>query len=249
MSIIVQRNFRVAHPDQPEFERLSSEGVWKQRLHMGSQMVAYGRWTFGGGRSDEVTANGAYADFEHWIATRDTFAGAPGALYEDEAIAAETSEAREIAAGRPALVSSYETRIIEVNDDVSAPRVYYRRPGMPPAEPPPTFGRGSVVSERTYQLAEADQAGVPATVASLHLAVACRAGARMIAYGHDPLGASDEVITLFAFRSLPEWQRLSRPSVEQASAEVAQAWRQRAALIRQHRGRLLIIDTDFGTPI
>ena len=249
MSIIVQRNFRVAHPDQPEFERLSSEGVWKQRLHMGSQMVAYGRWTFGGGRSDEVTANGAYADFEHWIATRDTFAGAPGALYEDEAIAAETSEAREIAAGRPALVSSYETRIIEVNDDVSAPRVYYRRPGMPPAEPPPTFGRGSVVSERTYQLAEADQAEFLRLSRHYIWPWLAGQGARMIAYGHDPLGASDEVITLFAFRSLPEWQRLSRPSVEQASAEVAQAWRQRAALIRQHRGRLLIIDTDFGTPI
>ncbi len=73
-------------------------------------------------------------------------------------------------------------------------------------------------------------------------------GARMIAYGHDPLAASDEVITLFAFRSLPEWQRLSRPSTEQAGAEAAQAWQQRATLIGRHRGRLLIVDTDFGTP-
>ena len=69
----------------------------------------------------------------------------------------------------------------------------------------------------------------------------------MISYGHDPLAASDEVITLFAFRSLPEWHRLSRPSAERAGVEAAQAWQQRAALIQRHRGRLLIGDTDFGT--
>ncbi len=153
MSIIEQRNLRVTPRDQAEFERLSSQGVWRHGLHMGSRMLAYGGWAFGGGRSDEITAHIAYADLEHWISAHDRLAGTPGALQDDEAIMAETTGAREIAAARPGLVSASNARIIEVDDQVSEPGAFHRRSGMPPADPPLTFGRGSVVSERTYQLA------------------------------------------------------------------------------------------------
>jgi hypothetical protein len=248
MSIIEQRSFRVTVQDQAEFERLSSAGVWQHGLHMGSRMMAYGGWAFGGGHSNEVTAHTAYADWEHWIAAHDRFAGTPGALHEDEAIRSATEEARRLAAARPALISTSSARIIDVDDEASDSGAFYRRAGAPPAEPPLTFGRGSVVSERTYQLAAAQQGEFLRLSREYVWPWLTAQGARMIAYGHDPLAASDEVITLFAFRSLPEWHRLSRPSAEQAGAEATQAWQQRAALIRSHRGRLLIVDTDFGTP-
>ena len=71
----------------------------------------------------------------------------------------------------------------------------------------------------------------------------------MIAFGHDPLGPSDDVITMYAFRSMAEWHRLSRPSLELASDDVARAWSERSALIERHQGRLLLVATDFGTPV
>ena len=247
MSIIVQRTVRVRPEDQREFERLSSLGQWAGLLHAGSRMVAYGRWLFGGGRTDEVTQHVSYEDFEHWLATHPGFAGQPGVLYE--ATAAERPEIAEATAGLPALASSSTARIIEVNDDVSDAGAYHRREGMPQAEPPPTFGRGSVVSERTYRVAEGGQAQFLALSREHVWPWLIGQDARVIAYGHDPLGESDEVITLFAFRTLPEWHRLSRPTAEAASAEVAQAWHDRAALIRRHRGRLLVVDTDFGAAV
>lgn len=248
MSIIVQRTHIVPAGDRERYEQLSAQGVWPTFLHFGSRMLAYGSWAFGGGPVDGVVTHQAYADLEHWLATRARFAGAPGAFYEDEAIMAETAATRELAAERRQLMKGTAARIIEVDDAVSDPGVYYRRAGMPPVEPPATFGRGSVVSERSYQV-EGGRDEFLRLSRDYVWPWLEQHGARMIAFGHDPLGASDELITLFAFRTLPEWQRLSRPSAEEASAEVEQAWQQRATLIRRHSGRLLVVATDFGSPV
>ena len=106
-----------------------------------------------------------------------------------------------------------------------------------------------MVSERTYRLAAGTQPEFQRLSREQIWPWLTAQGARLIAYGHDPLGPSDEMITLVAFRSLPDWHRLSHPVAELASSEVRQAWDARAALIQRHRGRLLIVDTDFGTPV
>lgn len=249
MSIIVQRKHVIPAADYSEYERMSSQGVWETFLHFGSRQLAYGTWQFGDGRVDGVITHQAYENMAHWHATRAMFMGTPGAFYEDEAIMAETVESREISANRNQLMRGTEARIIDVDDTVVDLQVHYRHPGTPVAEAPPTFGRGSVVSERTYQLAEGARARFVELSRTQIWPWLDAQGARMVAFGHDPLGPSDEVITLFAFRTLPDWERLSRPKDEPAPAEVMQAWQERDALIRRHRGRLLVIATDFGTAV
>ncbi len=248
MSIIVQRKHVVPPADRAEYERMSAEGVWPTFLEFGSRMLAYGTWTFSGGLVDGVITHQAYADMEHWAATRAQSAGGPGAFFEDEAIMAATKRSRAISASRNQLMRGTEARIIEVDDNVTDLGVHYRHPGTAAAEPPPTFGRGSVVSERTYQLAP-DAGRQFVEISKQHIWPWLeQQGGRIIASGHDPLAESDEVITLFAFRSLPQWQRLARPSAEPAPAEVVQAWQDRARLITRHRGRLLLVGSDFGVP-
>lgn len=249
MSIIVQRKHVIAAADRAEYERMSSEGVWPTFLEFGSRMLAYGTWIFGGGLVDGVITNQAYVDMEHWTATRAQFAGAPGAFYEDEAIMAATEGSRAISADRNQLMRSTEARIIEVHDEITDLGVHYRHPGSSPADPPPTFGRGSVVSERTYQLTPGAEHEFMQISKDHIWPWLEQQGGRMIASGHDPLAQSDEVITLFAFRTLSDWERLSRPSNEPAPAEVVQAWQDRARLITRHRGRLLLVGTDFGTRV
>ena len=249
MSIIVQRKHVVALEDRAEYERMSSRGTWPTFLHFGSRMLAYGTWIFGGGPVDGVVTHQACADLTHWQATRAMFAGTPGAFYEDLAIMAATAEVREIWAERGRLMRGTEARIIDVNDEVSNADVHYRGPGTPPAEPPPTFGAGSVVSERTYRLTPGGEADFLRLSHDYIWPWLEQQDARMIAFGRDPLGPSDEVITIYAFRSLAEWHRLSRPSPELASDDVAQAWSERSTLIQRHQGRLLLVATDFGTPV
>ena len=198
---------------------------------------------------DGVVTHQAYADLTHWQATRAKFEGTPGAFYEDEAIMAATAEVRKIWAERGRLMRGTEARIIDVNDEVSNAGVHYRSPGTPPAEPPPTFGVGSVVSERTYRLAPGGEADFLRLSHDHIWPWLEQQDARMIAFGRDSLGPSDEVITIYAFRSLAEWHRLSRPSPELASDDVAQASSERSTLIQRHQGRLLLVATDFGTPV
>lgn len=249
MSIIVQRKHVVPAADRGEYERMSSQGVWETFLRFGSRMLAYGTWQFGGGAVDGVVTHQAYEDMTHWLATRAMFMGTPGAFYEDEAIMAETVESREISATRNRLMMGTEARIIQVDDAVIDLQVHYRHPGTPAAEPPSTFGRGSVVSERTYQLTEGSRARFIELSRAQIWPWLNERGARMVAFGHDPLGRSDEVITLFAFRSLPDWERLSQPTGQPASADVTQAWQERDGLIRRHHGRLLVVATDFGAAV
>jgi hypothetical protein len=245
VSILVQREFTVPVEAQAEFERQSREGLWPAFLHFGALMVAFGRWSFGG-RGGVLVTNTVYADFVHWHATR----AGQGAYYQDEAMLAETKELRPIFEQRGSLIQESAARLIELVDDVSEPRPFYRKPGDRLPEPPPTYGRGSIVSERTYALNEGAQTEFLRLSRDYIWPWLGRHGARMIGYGSDPLVPSNEVVTLFAFRSLPEWHRLSRPPAELSPpTEVISAWQARHALMQRQWGRLLTVGTDFGTRV
>ena len=69
MGILVQREFTVAGDHRQEFERQSRLGTWVKMRHNGAQMIAFGGWAFGG-HGDVVVTHSAYADFNHWTATR-----------------------------------------------------------------------------------------------------------------------------------------------------------------------------------
>ncbi len=246
MTILVQRQFRVDRADRAEFEREGRESIWPAFLELGARMLAYGRWEFGA--DDEVvTTHTAYADFRHWEATRRDGPRGAGAFYTDPAIAPRLAPYLEQLSDRPSLASGSRARIIEVDEEVSQLGAFYRTPDSPPATPPPTFGRGSVISERTYLL----RPGALPEFRRLSLVVwpwLAAMGGRLVAFGQDPLHTSDEVVTLFAFPSLSDWHRFSRPSADlDPPPEVVAAWNQRAALIQSNEGRLLTILTDFGT--
>ena len=249
MTILVQRQFRVAPADRAEFERQSREGLWPAFLEFGARMVAYGRWEFGGDSANVVTHT-AYEDFAHWDATRTTRPeGGPGAFYSDPFVAPLVEPLLARYQDRGGLVAGSEARLIDVDDEASPLGAFYRRAGSEAAEPPLTFGSGSLVSERAYLL----RPGSLPEFRRLSMQVwpwLEQRGGRLIAFGQDPLHTSDEVITLFAFRSLADWHRLSRPRADlDPPAEVVHAWNQRAALIQSNQGRLLTVLTDFGTPV
>lgn len=241
MSILVQREFEVAPAARPEFERQSREGLWPAFLHFGAPMVAYGTWAFGG-RSDVVVTHTSYVDLTHWGATRQ---GA-GAYYQDPSMRAEIASFLPVYGGRGELATGSTARLFEVDDSISRPRPFARRPGEPLAETPPTFGRGSVVSERTIAVSRADRTEFRRLSSEVIWPWFEAHGGRAIALGHDLMGPSDELTTWFAFRSPAEWHFLQHPSVVGAPAEVVTAFTKRANLVRQRGGRLLTVGTDFG---
>ena len=248
MTILVQREFRVAPAHRAEFERQSREGLWPTFLEFGARMLAYGRWEFGTNDAAVVTHT-AFEDLAHWEATRPETPNGRGALHDDSFVAPLVAPFIARYAARGDLVTGVESRLVEVDDEVSDLGVFYRRPGTPAAALPPTFGLGSVVSERTYLL----RPGTMPEFRRLSMQVwpwLEQQGGRLVAFGQDPLHTSDEVLTLFAFRSLADWHRLSRPRADlDPPADVVQAWNQRAGLILSNQGRLLTVLTDFGAPV
>jgi len=120
-------------------------------------------------------------------------------------------------------------------DDVGA----WRTPHIPGFRP------GSVISERPYQLRGAAR-GQSAELSRQHVCPWLEhMGARLIAFGPDPLGSADHVVTLTAFRSFADWQRLSHPtSSPGVPADVIRAWNQRAALLTHSSGGLLVIEAN-----
>lgn len=248
VTILVQREFRVARADRAEFERQSREGVWPAFLEFGAKMVAYGRWEFGADDGGVLTHT-AYEDLRHWEATRRDGPRGPGAFYVDPIIAPIVAPLLDQSSARGALVTSSSSRLLEVDEDVSKLDVHRRIADGPAASLPPTFGLGSVVSERTYLL----RPGTLPEFRRLSLEVwpwLERMGGRLVAFGQDPLHTADEVVTLFAFRSLSDWHRYSRPSAElDPPPDVVSAWNQRASLILSNQGRLLTVLTDFGAPV
>lgn len=242
MTIIVQRSYDVAPPRQQEFERLGAEQHWPELHARGVPMLAFGGWTFGG-RLDQLSAHFAYADFAHLEAVHPE-----GVL--DGAIGSAA------AATPDGLLSNASVRVIELSNGLGSAgggtlgALDTLGDGSPPPEAPaapPTFGRGSIVSERTYAVATASQAQFLQLSQQLLWPWLEQLGARMIGFGYDPFGASEQLITLFAFRSLAEWYRLSRPAPElNPPPEMVEAWQQRSALIQRHWGRLLTVATDYG---
>jgi len=221
MSVLVQRNDRVAPAEQSTFERQNAEVAWPALRERGLQMVASGVWTFGS-PLDVVTSHFLLPEF-----------GQVNELADPNGAAQVSGE----------LVASTELRLIEMDGGLSL------EDGAD-GELPPTFGRGSVISERTYVVPTVGQGEFASMSADLIWPWLESAGGQLIAYGHDPFGHSEELVTLFAFRSLEEWHRLSRPSAELSPPEeVVDAWVNRSSLIVRHWGRLLTITTDYGRKV
>ena len=221
MSILVQCNDRVAAADRAAFDHHSSEVAWPTLQQRGLQMVASGVWTFGE-PLDLVTS--------HYLLPDITQVGE----------LADSDGSDRVGGG---LGRSTQLRLIEVDGGMTLE-------GGAAGEAPPTFGRGSVISERTYVVPTVGQADFASMSADLIWPWLESAGGRLIAYGHDPFGHSEELVTLFAFRSLDEWHRLSRPSAELSPPEeVVAAWVNRSSLIVRHWGRLLTITTDYGRKV
>lgn len=244
MGILVQREFVVDRDHRREFERQSRLGVWPGQLYYGSLMIAYGTWAFGG-PSDCVVTHSVYPSFEHWTATR-----AWGKFNTNPDRAAETEHLAQIRAGRPRLIDHSRARIIEYSDELSEPRPRWRELGDPILDPPATYGQQSIVSELTYELETGAQARFLELSRSLIWPWLEEQGGRLLIYGSDPLASTNEVITLFAFPSIEAWHRLSRPNEEmQPPADVVAAWEERHRFVRDQTGRILMVQTDFGTPV
>ncbi len=114
----------------------------------------------------------------------------------------------------------------------------------------PLFGPQSVVSELTYDV----EAGAQARFLELSREQIWpwleSQGGRLLIYGRDPLGSANSVITLFAFRSIEAWHQVSRPNADQQPpAEVVAAWEERHRLVSDQTGRILMVQTEFGTPV
>jgi hypothetical protein len=244
MAILVQREFTVAQADRARFEELSRTGVWPSMLRYGSLMVGYGFWAFGG-PGDVVVTHSVYRDMDHWMGTR-----IGGALEADPRIREQASEFAEAKAARPPIIAHSRARMLELDDHVSELDPKPRTADDPLAVAPTNFGRGSVISELCYSLS--DEAHRREFERLSHERIwpwLETQGARLIGFGRDPLGPANEVVTLFAFRSLHHWHRLSRPTDDlHPPADAMEAWSERHRLITGQRGRLLQVATDWGTP-
>jgi hypothetical protein len=239
--IMVQRESRVDPRDRAAFEEQSREGMWPAFLHFGVPMIAYGTWGFGG-PDDVVVTHHVYESLDHWNATRQ----GTGAYYADPAMLEETKELRPKYVSRDSMVASSSARLIELDDTVSRPRAFVRRPGQQIADLPPTFGAGSVISERTLTITPGKKGEFRRLSAEIVWPWLESQGGRAIGLGNDLMGSSDEVSTWFAFASLEEWYRFARPQSAHAPASVAEAYTARANLVEAQRGRLLIVGTDWG---
>ena len=245
MAILVQREFSVPQADRTRFEELSRTGVWPSMLRYGSLMAGYGFWAFGG-PGDVVVTHSVYRDMEHWLGTR-----GGGALEADPRIREQAAEFEQAKAARPPLITHSRARMLDLDDHVSDLDPRPRGADDPLAVAPKNFGRGSVISELTYELSDASHRQEFERLSHERIWSWLETqGARLIAFGRDPLGPAQEVVTLFAFRTLEDWYRLSRPTTElHPPPEATEAWNDRHRLIVSQRGRLLRVATDWGRPV
>ncbi len=238
MGILVQREFTVAGDHRREFERQSRLGVWTDMRHNGAQMIAFGGWAFGG-PGDVVVTHSAYADFDHWTATRGW-----GAFATDPERVEETRHIRAIFAGRGRLIEHTGATIIEYDSELSEPTPFYRNSGDELASLPPTYGRQSIMAESRYRLrSESEKEFLGLSTETLWPWLRARDG-RMVLYGNDPLTTPDEVVVMTAYRSISAWHQLSTPT-----GEAAQAFARRQSLIEGEQTRLLMLQTDFGDSV
>jgi hypothetical protein len=235
MGILVQREFTVAGDHRLEFERQSRFGVWENMRHNGAQMIAFGGWAFGG-LGDVVVTHSAYADFDHWTATRGW-----GAFATDPERVEETQHIRSIFAGRPRLIDHSRATIIEYDSELSEPTPFYRTSGDELALLPPTYGRQSIMAESRYRLRPGSETEFLELSAETLWPWLRAQDARMVIYGNDPLTTPDEVVVLTAYRSIGTWHQLSTPA-----GDAAHAFGKRQSLIESEQTRLLMVQTDFG---
>ncbi len=238
MGILVQREFTVAGDHRQEFERQSRLGVWVDMRHNGAQMIAFGGWAFGG-PGDVVVTHSAYADFDHWTATRGW-----GAFATDPERVEETRHIRAIFTGRRRLIDHSRATIIEYDSELSEPTPFYRNSGDELALLPPTYGRQSILAESRYRLRSGS------TTEFLELSTETlwpwlrEQDARIVLYGNDPLTTRDEVVVMTACRSISAWHQLSTPT-----GGAAHAFARRQSLIEGGQTRLLMVHTDFGDSV
>lgn len=242
--ILVQREFTVPREHRAEFERQSREGLWPAFLRYGAQMVAFGSWGFGGS-SEPLVTHTVYEDFDHWQATRRP----DGAVFQDARLNEETTEFRATFANRADLISNSTANPYELFPQTTRYRPFVRSAGQDLAEMPPTFGQGSVISERTLAIEDGRQEEFIRVSMETIWPWLESQGGRGMAIGHNMMGASNEITTWFAFPSMSLWYRCARPTTAHAPAEVVAAYTARQELVRYQRGRILTIGTDFGAPI
>ena len=243
MSILIQREFTVLPDDRARFEELSRTGTWLTMLRYGSLMVGFGFWAFGG-PGDVLVTHSLYGDMEHWLGTR-----AGGDLEADPQIRAQAAEFEAARQSRQSLIQHSRARMLDLDKHVTPIQPAPRTPDDPLAEAPPSYGRGSVISELCYQLVDAGARTEFEQLSHEHIWPWLETqGGRLIAFGRDPLGPSDEIVTLFAFPGLEQWHRLARPAAEEhPPTETVEAWNHRHRLVANQRGRLLRVGTDWGT--
>ena len=239
MGVLVQREFVVDRDDRREFERQSSQALWPNMRYNGAQMVAFGTWAMGG-TGDVVITHSAYADFDHWTATRPW-----GAYATDASRIEETKELRAVFAGRNRLIQHSRARTIFYDDDRSEPSPFYRNNGDELSPLPATFGRQSVVSETTYNVAP-DEREMLLEACDAVWAWQVEQSARLLIVGADPLGSPGNVVAFVAYRTISDWEASIRALVTDAPDHVlkATAERDRAAAIQSTR--LLMVQTDHG---
>lgn len=236
MGLLVQRQFTVAGDDRAEFERQSRLGVWEDMRYNGAQMIAFGNWAFGE-TGEVVVTNSAYADFDHWTATRPW-----GAFATEQARIEETKAIRAIFAGRRRLVSNSRASMIVFDDELSSPEVAWRKVGEPLAPVPSSFGRQSVVEELRCGLAELEEATFDAISRDVLWPHALEHGGRVLIVGHDPLLPPPNRVVMVAYPSISAWY-----GATEAGGEPAAAMARRAALATSYVEKLLMVTTDYGT--
>jgi len=235
MGILVQREFTVAGDHRQEFERQSRLGTWVKMRHNGAQMIGFGGWAFGG-RGDVVVTHSAYADFDHWTATRPW-----GAFTTDPERAEETQHISPIFAGRPRLIDHSRTTIIEYSNELSEPTPFYRNSGDELASLPLTYGPQSILAECRYRLHPGSETEFQKLSADTLWPSLIAHDARMVLYGKDLLATADEVVELTAYRSISAWHQLTA-----LTGNAEQVSDKRQSLIAKKETRLLMVQTDFG---
>lgn len=239
MGILVQREFAVAADDRAEFERQSRLGVWENQRNNGSQMVAYGTWAFGGDGSVVVT-HSAYADFDHWTATRGW-----GAFNDDPERATEARQWRQVFAGRNRLIRHSRATIYSYDDELSEPVPRWRKVGEPLVAAPPTFGPQSVVAETTFELDPGMRDAFRAFTAESLFPWWRDNGIRPMMYGANALRGAGNVVLVVAYPDITAWLEKARPRTGSAASA-----RERCdALVTTETTRVLMVRTAFGEPV
>ena len=242
VGILVQREFVVDGDDRREFERQSREGVWANMRYNGTQMIAFGSWAMNG-RGDVVVTHSAYADFDHWTATR-----AWGAFATDPERIQETKAIRAISAGRSRLIRHSRARVIFYDDDRSEPSPFYRNNRDELARLPSTFGRQSVVAETTYAVAPDDRRGFIERC-DVVWAWQVDEGARVLIVGNDPNGSPGNIVAYVAYPTISEWERSTREIANEAPDDVRKAAAGRDWSAADQSTRLLMVATDYGEQV